>query len=100
MRGSIKIYRRNLFVSQCRNFSYVNPSVVFQKISGGEKFMVKRGGGEYQNFPSRLFCFTVTKNVVGEHFKVSLILGIENFVFQRFMSLFSIFCRIFFVSQC
>ena len=44
VRGSIKIYRRNLFVSQCRNFSYVNPSVVFQKNSGGEKFMVKRGG--------------------------------------------------------
>ena len=58
------------------------------------------GEGEYQDFPSKLFRLTVPKNVVGEHFKVSLILGIENFVFQRFMSLFSIFCRNFFVSQC
>ena len=56
-------------------------------------------GGEYQDFPSKILCFTVPKIVVGEHFKVSLILGIENFVFQRFMSLFSIFCRNFFVSQ-
>ena len=57
------------------------------------------GEGEYQDFPSKILCFTVPKIVVGEHFKVSLILGIENFVFQRFMSLFSIFCRKFFVSQ-
>ena len=38
-----------------------------------------REGGEYQDFPSKFFCLTVPKNVVGEHFKVSLFLGIEKF---------------------
>ena len=73
----------------------------FRKLPVAKKFMDKReGGGEYQDFPSKIFCLTVPKNVVGENFRVLLISGIENFVFQRFMSLFSIFCRNFFVSQC
>ena len=97
----------------------------------------KRGGG-YHDFLSKLFCFTVPKNAVGEPFSLSLISGMEevrmrgwggwvvggvkifrltvpkNFVGQPFrVSLISgiekfyasegyvtIFCRIFFVSQC
>ena len=51
---------------------------VFQKISGSEKFMAKRGG-EYQVIPWENFCFTVPKNFVREPFSVSLIPGIENF---------------------
>ena len=38
----------------------------------------KRGGGEYQNFPSQIFCLRVPKIFVGEPFRVSLISGIEK----------------------
>ena len=36
-------------------------------------------GGEYQNFPSKIFCLKVPKKIVGEPFSVSLISGIEFF---------------------
>ena len=35
-------------------------------------------GGEYHNFPSKLFCFTVPKNFVREPFSVPLISNIEK----------------------
>ena len=35
--------------------------------------------GEYQDFPSKTFCLTVSNIFVGEPFSVSLISGIENF---------------------
>ena len=35
-------------------------------------------GGEYHNFPSKLFCFSVPKTFVGESFSVSLFSGIEK----------------------
>ena len=39
--------------------------------------------GEYQNFPSKIFCLTVPKNFVGEPFSVSLISGIgKNLCFR------------------
>ena len=47
-------------------------------ISGNEKVWMKRGG-EYQDFPSKIFCLTVPINFVGELFSVSLILRIERF---------------------
>ena len=102
---SIKIFRRNFFVSHCRKFKYVGilyclinfgyrktlcfgglchdflttfwPTVpkklvgetfcaVFQKNSGSEKFIDKRGGGgEFQDFLSKFFCLTVPKISVG-----------------------------------
>ncbi len=41
--------------------------------------MFGEGGGEYQNFPPKLFCLTVpTKISVGESFIVALISGIEK----------------------
>ena len=40
---------------------------------------MRGGGGEYQDFPSKIFCLTVPKNFVGEPFSVSLISGIEKF---------------------
>ena len=44
--GSIKIFLRNFFVSQCRNVPYGNFSVLcFRKIPVAKKFMDKRGGG-------------------------------------------------------
>ena len=50
---------------------------MFQKMSGSEKvFMDKRG--EYQDFPSNIFCLALPKNFVGESFSASLISGIEK----------------------
>ena len=51
---------------------------VFQKFPVAKKFMDKKGGGEYQNFPSKIFCLTVPKIFVGEPLSISLISGIEK----------------------
>ena len=52
------------------------------------------GGGGYQDFPSKYFCLTVTKNFVGQPFSVSSISGIEKFYASECMSRFpsKIFC--------
>ena len=49
----------------------------FGKFPVAKKFMDKRGG-EYQKFPSKIFCLTVPKIFVDESFSVSFISGIEN----------------------
>ena len=73
------IFCRNFSVSQCRKLPKVNPSVLyFSKFSGVKKLMDERGG-EYQEFPSKTFCLTVSKEFVREPFRVSLILGMEKF---------------------
>ena len=54
---------------------------VFQKISASEKgksLCIRGGGGEYQDFPSKIFCLTVPKNSIGESFSLWQISGIEN----------------------
>ena len=48
----------------------------FRKFLVPKKFMEKKG--EYQDFASKYFCLTVTKNAVGEPFSLSLISGIEK----------------------
>ena len=48
------------------------------------------GGGEYQNYPSKIFCLTVAKNFVGQPFSVSLIYAIEKFYASEVMSRFSV----------
>ena len=50
---------------------------VFQKLSGSENFMDKRG--DYKDFPSKNFSLTVPKNFAGESSTVPLISGIEKF---------------------
>ena len=40
--------------------------------------MDKRGGGEYQNFPSKVFSLTVPKSSLRESFTVAIISGIEK----------------------
>ena len=55
-------------------------------------------GGEYQGFPSKVFCLTVPKNFVGEPFSVSLISGVEKI--RASEGYVTIFRRSFFVSQC
>ena len=49
----------------------------FRQFPVAKKFMDKRGG-EYQDFPSKIFSLTVPKNIVKEPFTVSLISGIKN----------------------
>ena len=68
-RELITIFSRNFHVSQCRKISKRNPSdLCFRKCPVAKKFMDKRGGGEYQDFPSNIFCLTVPKNFIGEPF--------------------------------
>ena len=69
----------------------------FRKFLVAKKFMDDKGGGEYQKFPSKIFCLTVPKNFVGEPFSVSLISGIEKFYASE--GYITIFRRKFFVSQ-
>ena len=66
--GCITIFRRELFVSQYRNISQGNPSVLcFRKLPAAKKFMDKRGW-EYQGFLSNFFCLTVPNNLLWETF--------------------------------
>ncbi len=44
-----------------------------------KKIMDKKAG-EYQDFPSKVFCLTIPKKFVGEPFSVSINSGIENFL--------------------
>ena len=50
----------------------------FRKFPVAKKFMDKKGEGEYQDFPSKIFCLTIPKNFVGEPFGVS-----ENFWYRK-----------------
>ena len=52
----------------------------FRKIPVAKRCMDK-GGGEYQDFPSKTLCLTVPKTnfSVGESFTVALILGLKIF---------------------
>ena len=74
------IFCRKFFVSQCRKYSQVNPSVLcFRKFPLAKTFMDKECG-EYQDFPSETFCLTVPKMKisVGESFTVAIVFGIEK----------------------
>ena len=50
----------------------------FRKIAVAKNFTDRRGGG-FQELPSKIFCLTAPKKVVGETFRVSLISGIAIF---------------------
>ena len=41
--------------------------------------------GKYQDFPSKISCLTVTKKIVGEPFRVSLIRVSKNLMLKRVM---------------
>ena len=60
--------------------------------------MDRRGG--YQDFPSILFCPTVSNFSVGESFIVALVSGVENVWIGRGGRSIKIFCRKLFVSRC
>ena len=67
-------------------------------IAGTEKVWL-REGGEYQDFPSKIFCLTVPKNFVGESFTVAIISGTEKIWIREGGSI-KTFRRKFFFSQC
>ncbi len=68
----------------------------FRKFLIAKNFMDKKAG-EYQDFPSKIFCLTVPKKFVGEPLSVSLISGIEKIYASE--GYVRIFRPIFFVSQ-
>ena len=75
---SIKIFRI-FFVSQCRKIRK-GPLWCFTNF-GYRKCLDERlggGGGECQDFPSKISRLTVPKNFVGQPFSVSLFSGIEK----------------------
>ena len=74
----------------------MNPFVLcFRKISGSEK-VNESERGEYQDFPSKIFCLTVPKNLVRESFIVSLISGMQkNFYFRGLCHDFRVSVEIF-----
>ena len=66
-KGVIKIFRRKLFVSQCRKLSQGNSIMLcFRKSPRAKKFMNKSWG--YQYFQSKTFCLTVPNSFAGEPF--------------------------------
>ena len=71
---------------------------MFHFFSDIENVLIRGGGGEYQDFQSKIICLTVLKKFVGETFRVSLILGTEK-VLKRWGGI-KIFRRNIFVSQC
>ena len=59
----------------------MNPSVLcFRKFPVAKKFMDKRGGGEFTDFLSKIFCLSAEnfRRGGGESFSVSLISGVEK----------------------
>ena len=90
-------FSRRFFFSQCRKHQQRNISVLcFRKFLVAKLFMDKKG--EYQEFPSKIFCLTVPKNFVAESFSVSLTSGIQKIYATE--GYLTIFCRKCFVSQC
>ena len=69
----------NFLVSQYQNIpkDFVSEPFSVSLISDIEKVWI-RGGGEYQNFPSKFFCLRVPKNFVGESLTVALISDTEK----------------------
>ena len=72
---------------------------MFQEIFGSEMLMDERAG-EYQDFPSKTFCLSVTRNFVWKPFSVSLLSGAEEVWIREEVGSIKIFCRQFSVSQC
>ena len=84
------------------NFRGWRESLSVSFILGIDKVWTRGGGGReaVSRFYVDFFCLTVPEEFLREHFIVSLISGMGNFLLQRVMSRFSILCRNFFVSQC
>ncbi len=68
----------------------------FRKFLTAKKIMDKKRE-KYQDFGSKIYCLTVPKTFVGEHFRMSLMSSIETF--YAYEGYFKIFLRILIVSQ-
>ena len=87
--GSEKFYASESYVTMfCRNFlshsaekfcSWTLLCCVSENFRWRKSLWIRGGGGgEFQDFLSKIFCLIVPKNFVGEPFRVSLISGIEK----------------------
>ena len=86
-----------IFVSRYRKSLQGNPSrLQFEKFLLAKKFIDKKWG-EYQDFPSKVFCLTMPKNFAGQPFRVSLTSGVEKIYAQG--GYVTNLCRQFFESQ-
>ena len=57
---------------------------------------MNKKGGEFQDFPSKIFCLTVPKIPVGESFSVSLISGIETiYAAEGYVTIFDFMSKLF-----
>ena len=78
----------------------MNASVLSStKISVVKKLMDERPG-EYQDFPSKTFGFSVPRNFVWKPLSVSLLSGAEEVWIREVVGSIKIFCRKFSFSQC
>ena len=73
--AGITSFCRKYFLSLPINFAG-EPFCVSKSFCYRKKFMYKKGGWEFHNLPSKLV--SALKNIVGEHFNVSLISDIER----------------------
>ena len=79
----VTISHRIFFVSQHRNISQRNTSMLcIRKFPVAEKFSDRREG-EVSGFPLKFFCLKVSKNAEGETFSLSLISVIEKNLMRR-----------------
>ena len=88
--GSFTVFSKILSSHRTEKTSPGNHSV-FQKISGTEKFFMDRGGGGVITIFRQIFCLTVPKYFIGEHFGVS-----EKIFYRKFSCIrggASRFCR-------
>ena len=77
--GYVMFFCREFFVSQYRNISQRNPSVLcFRKFPVAKKFMHNKEG-KYQYSPLIFFRLTLSKSAVGVSFSLSKISTMEKF---------------------
>ena len=76
--GNFKTFYRIFLSHSAKNFRRGGEFLSVSIISGIEKFEQEGGGGEYQDFPSEIFCLKVSKSSVGEAFTVAIISGVEK----------------------
>ena len=77
----------------------IGESFTVALIFGSEKVYGQQGGGEYQDFSSKLFCLLVPRIFVEESFTVAVMSGTET-VWTGGGGSIKIFRRKVFVSQC
>ena len=74
--GVIQVFRSKVFLFHSAENIRTGSLLYFTKIIVSKNFLEKRW--EYLEFPSIVFCLTVQKIIVGEHFFVS-----QNFWYQK-----------------